>query len=148
MSTFALTSDLATDQNLALGDSSKLVKDGTRLTGNVQTAVARYTAAAVYATSDSLEIDCGLIPAGVRILPHLCAVTHSTGADFTLVLKETTNSNNILVGTETSAAGQLFTNFDEQRTATPTRIVLVLGLLAALPAGFVADVTIAYAAAA
>lgn len=146
MASYSFDSDLATDQDLALGDSSKLVKDGTRLTGNVQTAVARYVAADTYANTDVITVDLGILPAGVRILPHLCGLVRTSGGTYTYEVKETANDNVILSGSASTVVPGLFATFDEQKLTASTNIQLVLTLGAALPASFVAEVTIAYAA--
>lgn len=146
MASYTFDSDLATDQDLAFGDSSKLVRDGTRLTGNVQAAVARYEAADVYSNGDEITVKLGTLPAGVRIMPGLCHALYTGSGTFTFEVYEAANDNAILKGSASAWGPEYFANFDHQKLTKPTEIFLYMSLGAALPADFVAEITLAYSA--
>jgi|DEB0MinimDraft_6_1074348.scaffolds.fasta_scaffold21723_3 hypothetical protein len=146
MAAYSFDSDLATDQDLAFGDSAKLVRDGTRLTGNLQSSIARYAAADVYANGDTVTVKLGTLPAGVRIIPQLCGIARTAGGTYTWQVKEAANDNVILSGSATTSTPALFSDFAEQKLTAPTEVILVLTLGAALPASFVAEILLTYAA--
>jgi len=147
MAAYSLTSDLAADQATALDNSAKLVKDGTRLTGNVQSAIARFTSDP-YANTDVVTVKIGTLPAGVRILPAFVSFLRTSGGTYTWVLKETTNDTTLASGAAGTTVPALVADFDHQKATAPLDLELVLTLGASLPASFTGEITVLYSAAA
>ena len=147
MATYTFNADTYAEQVAALENSSLLVRDGTKLTGNVQVAVASWEAAGTYADGDVITIPLAILPKGARLLPALCGCTTTAGGTYTFGITECTNNVGILTGdqasnnTEPSGLTE-----DLALTTEPCTIQAEFTLGAALPANFKAFFTIAYAA--
>ena len=96
MATYTITSDVAADQTAARENSALLVRDGTKVTGNVQALTARVTTEQAYISGDVITIDVGCLPKGVRILPGGSSVVSDQSSSFAATLIEGTGSEMIL----------------------------------------------------
>lgn len=129
MATFALNTDVAADQAAARDNSSLLIKDGTKLTGNVQTLSARITTTQAYTNGDVLNISIGALPKGVRVLPSLCSLFTNATSAFTGEIK--------LAG-----GGDAILNTTQAKTQTPAVIVGDSKLIVESSADFIAKITL------
>ena len=99
-----LDTDTAARQVEALDNSSKLVKDGSVVSGNVLHAHAVHTVATADATSDTLRIV--RIPAGSWLLPDECKVVHEAGGTaYTLTVGDGTDPDRFSAALDVKAAG-------------------------------------------
>lgn len=147
MATYNFDSDTYADQLAALENSASMVKDGTKVTGNVQIATGTYEAAATYTTGDVVNVEICRLPKGVRILPALCSCLRTSGGTYDWGITECTNLVGLLTGNQSSGSGTASILTDAQAVTTePCVIQAEFTLGAALPASFKAQFVIAYAA--
>ena len=146
MATYTFNTDTYQKQIAALSDSSQIIKDGTKLTGNVQIAVAKWTAKATYANGDVITIPIVRLPKGVRILPHLCGCLRTAGGTYNWGITECNDLVALLTGDQTAGSGTpSILSDDEALTTAPCVVQAEFTLGASLPASFVAQFYIAYA---
>jgi len=101
MATYDLLSDVATDQAAARDNSAALIKDGTKLTGNVQALTARYVTTQEYSNGDVLNITLGCLPKGVRVLPGLSSMQTTVTSAFGIDVFEALGTITIIDGDQT-----------------------------------------------
>lgn len=95
-------SDLATSQEAALLDSSKLANDGTTHTGVLKVSTARVTIpGGIASTSGSPTghtLQGLLLPPGARVIPNLCdvIVNDESGMDYTASIQFRSDSATIM----------------------------------------------------
>jgi len=154
MSTSNYSSDLHTSQVAAKDNSALLIQDGALLTGNVQSATARWTrpAGVVYPSGDIVNVVVVELPTGALILPGLSSIHASvsgTGIGVKVHVGDDTETflEGSAAGLPTGVHPQIFAATSAKIT-TPTKVTVKLTLAADIPAAWNFQITIAYATAA
>jgi len=151
MSTSNYSSDLHTSQVAAKDNSALLIQDGALLTGNVQSATARWTrpAGLVYPSGDIVNVVVVELPTGALILPGLSSIQYASSATAIGVKVHVGDDTETMLEGSTSAHvyPQVFAATSAKIT-TPTKVTVKLTLAADIPAAWNFQITIAYATAA
>jgi hypothetical protein len=151
MSTSNYSSDLHTSQVAAKDNSALLIQDGALLTGNVQSATARWTrpAGLVYPSGDIVNVVVVELPTGALILPGLSSIQYASSPTAIGVKVHVGDDTETMLDGSTSSHvyPQVFAATSAKIT-TPTKVTVKLTLTGDLPADWNFQITIAYATAA
>lgn len=145
MASYTIDSDVAADQAAARENSALLVRDGTKLTGNVQALTARVTTDQAYLNGDVITINVGCLPKGVRILPGGSSVVSDQTSAFGATLIEGSNSEMILETTQSRVQNPAILGPSTQLTSDQCPVTCDVNLGANLASGSTFVITVLYA---
>jgi|DEB0MinimDraft_6_1074348.scaffolds.fasta_scaffold21723_4 hypothetical protein len=145
MASYTIDSDVAADQAAARENSALLVRDGTKLTGNVQALTARVTTDQAYLNGDVITINVGCLPKGVRILPGGSSVVSDQSSAYSATLIEGTGSEMILETDQTMIQQPKILGPLTQVTTALCHITCDVTLGANLASGSTFEITVLYA---
>lgn len=100
-----LYTDVAASQNAALTDATKSVRDGAKVSGDLKVATVIHTIAATDADADVIELV--RLPAGTRIIPHLCAIdAEAGGTGYSVAIGDAVDPDRYSTAIECATAGR------------------------------------------